>query len=521
MTDDTPPTALGKWVEGIMLGGTVVKDPSPKEDMMSTRDQHLALAMRLEKTGICKVNADAVPATMLYKKEDKSLQNILIGAIKGFQDGEVPTIRTIRESLESYSLEARTSIRENKERIVVQCPTTFGQEKLEDKDLKALALFSKSLGDSANIELRLRFLNTFHAESGDKYSEATWLSHLFLLLPKGCQERASTWALNGHQLQDVFDRLMLSLSTSLSLFQLKEKFGALETQAINGTKKTMDLLLDVENLADRTVADKMEIERLSLEVGFKLIGLTCDQMTSVLIKTTASAYMVRKFIDLLTLVKDEFQDLITSKQLAKQEAERQNRRVHQVVPTAEIHQIQHQDNFAALGVICYRCQAPGHLARDCHLPPATPRGPQQRFPLGGSRPQEAGQPYWSERCHRHRGTHLNHECGAKNVPCALAGHGGHTQGVCRVPYETRREQIRRQYPYGPPQGPGPLGRNVHHASQGPWNAPMRQQPQQSMPPAADPSGSRGPPSGWRQDPNTPSRPAYGYRGPPQSGYRRN
>ncbi|MSR79017.1 MAG: hypothetical protein EXS59_02630 [Candidatus Taylorbacteria bacterium] len=462
----TQPTHRGEtilsYIDKIVLGTRLTDESKIKEDLdtVGTDEQHVRIALALEKKKICTVDRSLIPAPLLFEPKSNSLANLLYGTIKGFDSTNTPTAQTVNDALEQFTRQAKGRSGSTRDRVIILAPTTFGDEVLSISNIKAISSFSKSIGDLPNIESRLRFLNQLHLSENEKFTEATLLQNLHLIVPKGIQERVSCWVQNKMSLQYVFDKLMLNLSQSLTIAQLREEFLKLDTAAILGNRKPYDLLLDLEKLSDKTIGDVTQIDDLCVEQAYRVLRSSTNDFTCQFIRNCVATSGGQRFIDLLQVVKDNF--TITLDQQWKQHAKEVSpRRTHNVERSHNV------ENSAQ--------RAPKNFES---------RHYNQGGNGGDNRQPARPTSYRDAPCHRHNGHHANIMCMAKRSPCALNGHRGHLYRECATNTHKRKGMIREQFPDGPPRytPPAPVFNNnvdrtppprYNNGAPGPRNGPNR------------------------------------------------
>jgi len=423
--DPQPTRKLKNWLDEVLLSQRLEDDQSTDllDRTVSSEMQYMSLALKLQEKGICTVNEDKIPANLKYTEGLESFSNILYGLFRGNSQGSMPSAGSIDRSVQQLHSELRRDLQDHHERIIIQAPTQYGASELSEENQKKLLAFSKPFADLMNIESRLRFLTRFHADNLNKFSEQSLLDNLHLVLPRDCQAKANTWVLNGHKLQHIFDKLTLAHGQSISIHQLREGFLAIDKQAYIGSTRPQDLIAAVEKLADKCLGNRVEIDKLCLDQSFKLLKISTNEVILITVKNGLSATLGSSFLDLLTLIKVDYNDLLNSNW--NQADRNQKKQLHHLTSTSSYRNppLQEDNPFYQQDSSRY----PVHT--NFHNPESSNQTPTQ------------DPPYTLAGCYQHNGIHQNKYCPNKRVPCKLQNHHSHFQADCLTRESLRLARI--------------------------------------------------------------------------------
>ena len=481
--DDQPPpvnnpSTLSRWIEGVMTGGEIPRTTDAAPAMMTKQEQHMQLALSLEREGICRVDRGQLPANMATDPGDSSLKGLLLGAISGYGHGPVPTVDQVERALNDFALTNRSNLRFQGERVIISAPVAFGKDPLSEADVKRLSTLAKGFGESLNVEGRLSLLVQYHEEHASRFTEDSWIQHLHLLMPRSLQDKVGTAVLNKLRLQPVFDRLVASHGTALSLSQLRVHLNRLEQSAATNDRALLDLVSAVEEAADKTVGDPSMVDTLCVEATLKIVGLTCDELTLSLIKSAMSTMTTRNMVDLSTMLRRDFPEVLAEAQgkRAQRKGSVNNVQCAEGQTLAESNQVDPPATSDDRDR-CFRCDRKGHQARQCPTRiPGNTQTPERSggrdgynyqprarndYRDGGDRrtvhgPEGRDIPYCEATCVLH-GHHSNGQCRQQlNHACEIQGHQTHPEALCRMGLERRLALLRsgegrRDYGSRPPR----------------------------------------------------------------------
>ena len=384
---------------------------------MKALSKELAELQHLQALGAVQIDPAKVPASRNFKRDDPSLQNLLRGLMKGHKDLEDLSEQALTSMVDQIHQQPNVSQPEH----FVTAPTVFGSCSLEAKDLDALRTFRKDSRESCNIETTLKFLKKYHSSQSHRFTEASLIEALHVLLPAKSLNLLHSLIEQELSLAEIFTSLSHTFGETKTESDLVNQLYTLT----EGNRSALEILQEIDTLINQSPSSYKMLNCLGLNEAKRLVKRELGSHPLATLEAFFSMGATKTFREFHRLVLVHFgSDLKNKKSKAhhvEQEAlSAQIAELKQMIDQqqqAEVNQV--KDNSEKS---CFTCKQKGHFARDCRLkqaPSARSQGPS----------------YCDSPCSLHtNGSHNNRDCRSQLGPCQhRPNHQNHTMGHCRRP----------------------------------------------------------------------------------------
>ena len=404
---------------------------------------------KLQKHGAFTLDEANVPAYLKYESDTKSLRNVLRGLLKSKLEGEdIESLTNITENDLKNLIDELTAPQNNTlPKSYVTSPRLFGNNELDEKELKLLRDYKTDNKHSEDVENALVFLKNFHEKRSSKFTEQALKDSLTIVAPKECTQFINNLRRQGANLAEIYENLNFSYGTS----QTKEEVLSKLHDITDSKEDPMKILDKIHDIFNTTAGSVSSLNDICVNESRRYIRSHCGPHIVASIDSFFLTSPSQNFRDYCRIVKTHFSGAIKNAfktknhhiedELHKLELKNQINHISGVIDELKkesnsMHNIiqatgatQQQNPSPSQGSrTCWNCNSKGHFARNCTKPRNNASNNSQR--QGGQNNKNL---YTNQNCAVHSSSsHTNGQCRSQRGPCQHASnHANHAQGDCR------------------------------------------------------------------------------------------
>ena len=412
------------------------------KSLLGGENENSALLEQLVENKGLHVDNRKLPAYVKYKSGEKTMKNILRGVCK-----DSPSLQKVSEDdlddiLTAFVQNSATSLPQN----YVTPPTDFGFEELSSKDTENWRHFKKDVRESLTLEMSLDFLKNYHKGHQNKFSEATLIDHIHIILPNKALMALAHLRRQKATIGQIFAQLCFGYGTQKTIEELRDNIYELT----DSSKPPLLVLEELNDLLQATGENIELINDLCLSEARRYLKKVAGQHLATTIENTFKLSQSTHFFEFYRIVKINFSDDLRKKKLhhidptppvSDDEKFKEFRGeiidLLKTFKTEQSNQITEASKPPQTQKTCHQCNSPEHFVRECpfrvnkasrsnksYNQQNFNKNPPEKNPVRG---------YAALPCFIHTGgNHNNFNCFAQQGPCNFSPtHLSHKTGHCR------------------------------------------------------------------------------------------